>query len=125
MTRPFQKPASLVAPPAPAWIVRRPPVNLASDPDAIEIVYVGHMLREELDRNVERLARWPWPFGADDKDAAVVELVDIHGAPIGVRLQGDSLTLSHVTAIVCDLFDASITCQAHSPRPSGAMHRKG
>lgn len=123
MTQAFSKPA--LSPPAPAWIVRRPPVGKASDPDSIEIVFVGHALREELDRHVERLARWPWPFGADDTGAGVIVLADSHADAVGVRLTGDSLTLSHVVAIVADLFDASIVCQATQPRTSGALHRKG
>ncbi len=125
MTRQFFKPDP-IAPPAPCWIVRRPPhMGLVHEPESIEIVFVGHMLRDELELAVSRLCRWPWPFSAADRGGDVTILADIHGDAVGVRLTSDALTVTGVVAAVADIFDASIVCQATSPRPSGAMHRRG
>ena len=123
MTLPFQKPAAYLSPPAPCWIVRRPPSGRPAEPDTIEIVFVGHMLRAELEAAVERLVAWPWPFGADDPIGdRVTILADMHADPVGVRLTSDALTLTSVLAIVVDIFGAGIVCQALTPRHNGGMH---
>ena len=75
-TAPFTRPT--LAPPAPCWFVRIPPKE-----DAVEVVFVGHANRAELEATIERLARWAWPL---DEDGEVIVLADSHADPIGIRI---------------------------------------
>jgi hypothetical protein len=93
-TGPFIRPT--LAPPAPCWIVRRPPGD-----NAIEIVFVGHANRAELESKIERIARWSWPL---DEDGEAMILADSHADPIGVRLVRPDKNL-HLGAVVRAVFD--------------------
>lgn len=108
-TSPFTRP--VLAPPSPVWIVRTPPRT-----DDVEIVFVGVANREELDRHVERLARWPWHF-EDTACVHVTILADIRGDAVGVRLSGlksDNAGGECAVAIevLADLFDPLLVAHA-------------
>lgn len=102
-----------LAPPSPVWIVRTPPRT-----DDVEIVFVGVANREELDRHVERLARWPWTWISDDEGPhGVTVLADVRGEAIGVRLEGLASQraggeASIVREVLADLFDPLLVAHA-------------
>lgn len=114
MTQPFRRPS--LAPPAPCWIVRTPPGE-----DFVEIVYVGHCNRAELESSLERLARWPWAFA---EDGHVTILGDSHADPIGVRLENLETDAAAIAACVAELFDAAIVCRADHRRPTLTSHNR-
>lgn len=99
-----------IVPPSPAWIVRQPPRC-----DFVEVVFVGVTNREELDRDVERIAVYPWSF--DDKvDHGVEILADVHADLVGVRLRGlagpGNDDTRYVRGVLCTLFDHSLVAHA-------------
>jgi hypothetical protein len=110
MTTPFDRVS--LAPASPTWIVRQ---IIYAEVDTIEIVFVGHCNRLELDSHVERLARWPWHYSGDATEkspAGVTVLADSRAEMIGVRIVGCSLSSSQIRDVLVDLFGREIVCQA-------------
>lgn len=90
----------------------------------VEISYVGHANRAELDSSIERVSRWGWPL-ADN--GAVTILADSHADHVGVRLERSLLGVEEIATILADLLDGAIVCRAiavPSRRPTTAT-RKG
>lgn len=104
MTAPFVRPT--LEPASPAWILRT--VATAT----VEIVFVGHANRADLDAQIERLARWPW--GILDDDAHVTVLADTAANPIGVRIHNadDSALAERALGILVRLVPGAITTVA-------------
>lgn len=108
-TAPFVRP--VLKPAAPIWIVRDI-FGPHRAPDAVEIVFVGHANRDELDAMIERIARWPWSV---DEDGGHVEvLADSHADPIGVRIVNPSDVggAGRVREILINFFTADLVAQA-------------
>lgn len=111
MTHKFIRP---LAPASPVWIVRQPPRT-----DAIEVVFVGVADRADIDRDLDRIAAYPWKF-AEKSPHGIVPLADAHLDPIGLRLEGlayddDPGAVRHV---LCTMFDHLLV--AHAIRASVA-----
>lgn len=109
-TRPFTKPE--LKPAAPIWIVRQ----IVAE-DAVEIVFVGHANRAELESQIERIARWYWPLDEKAGYAGVTILADAHADPVGVRIAGlmGSATMQgaeFAREILASLFSKELVAQA-------------
>lgn len=97
MTTPFDRIS--LRPASPQWIVRA-----ILREHAIEVVYVGHCNRMELDSCVERIARYGWAFDVDAKDAGVVVLADSRAEMIGIRLVRTILDSADVVSVLRGFF---------------------
>ena len=104
-TSPFDRVS--LQPASPAWIVRQIP-DSAGD---VEIVYVGHANRMELDSSVERLARVPWN-ARPNETIKVTVLADARAEMIGVRIEGCSWDTTEITKILEDMFGGQIVAHA-------------